>query len=305
MRHIRSRVSILCFLAAGVFWTEAQCPWVVLSAADNTQKVTGNPSSKSSELGELRSLTHRFPGSAEAHNNLGMALGETGDLDGAIAELETAVRLKPDYGQAYYNLGITYLKKADFRQAADPQAHRLTLVDALQAFLRANELQPTLPGIHTHLGIIFQEIGSREEAVQEFRQAIESAPHSVEAYNNLGTSLANANKFKDAVRTFEKALELDPHSATAAIGRDDATLQGASVSAVVEEWKSAVRVKPLSALAHSSLGYALTFDHQLQAGMEDFNGQSKWTLTLGSPIFIWDRPRRNLGICNALKNTSG
>jgi hypothetical protein len=61
-------------------------------------------------LEELRAAVRRAPKSAQAHNDLGTALGDTGDLVGAAAELETAIRLKPNYAEAFYNPGMTYIK---------------------------------------------------------------------------------------------------------------------------------------------------------------------------------------------------
>ena len=41
------------------------------------------------------------PDLVEAHNNLGMALGQSGRLPEAIAELKEALRLRPDYVEAH------------------------------------------------------------------------------------------------------------------------------------------------------------------------------------------------------------
>src|SRR5579862_9510542 len=46
------------------------------------------------KIAELRAAAGRLPQSAEAHAELGAALGESGDLGGAIQELEKAVELR-------------------------------------------------------------------------------------------------------------------------------------------------------------------------------------------------------------------
>ena len=45
------------------------------------------------------------PDFAEAHNNLGLVLIQSGDDAGGIAALREAVRLAPDYADAHANLG--------------------------------------------------------------------------------------------------------------------------------------------------------------------------------------------------------
>jgi tetratricopeptide (TPR) repeat protein len=54
------------------------------------------------------------PGDAAAHYNLGVALSNKGDLDGAIAEWREALRLNPNYGDAHYNLGVALWHKGDW-----------------------------------------------------------------------------------------------------------------------------------------------------------------------------------------------
>ncbi len=50
---------------------------------------------------------------AKAHFDRGMALGDKGDLNGAITEFREAIRLKPDYAEAHYNLGVAFAHKGD------------------------------------------------------------------------------------------------------------------------------------------------------------------------------------------------
>ena len=45
------------------------------------------------------------PGDARAHFDRAKALYGKGDLDGAIAELRQAIRLRPGFAEAHYGLG--------------------------------------------------------------------------------------------------------------------------------------------------------------------------------------------------------
>jgi Flp pilus assembly protein TadD len=45
-----------------------------------------------------------MPQSAEAHNNLGIALGTKGKLEDAIAQFQQAVQLSPQNAEAQHNL---------------------------------------------------------------------------------------------------------------------------------------------------------------------------------------------------------
>ncbi len=57
------------------------------------------------------------PDYAEAHFNLGNALTAKGDPDGAIASFRAAIRLEPDYAEAHCNLGQTLARQGHFREA--------------------------------------------------------------------------------------------------------------------------------------------------------------------------------------------
>ena len=51
------------------------------------------------------------------YNNMGVAYGKLGRLDDEIAALKKAIRLRPAYSSARYNLGITYMKKKNIKAA--------------------------------------------------------------------------------------------------------------------------------------------------------------------------------------------
>ena len=72
------------------------------------------------------------PDYAEAHNNLGNALQDQGNLDEAVACYRRALELKPDYAEAHSNLGI----------ALQDQGR---LDEAIACYRRAMELKPDLP----------------------------------------------------------------------------------------------------------------------------------------------------------------
>ena len=78
---------------------------------------TRDPKANQTAIANFRQAIQFDPKYASAYNGLGAALKFVGDLDGAIENWEKAVELKPDYGYALYNLGLTYLAKGLKSQA--------------------------------------------------------------------------------------------------------------------------------------------------------------------------------------------
>jgi tetratricopeptide (TPR) repeat protein len=68
------------------------------------------------------------PGTVAVYNNLGIALHEKKDLDGAIAAFRQAIALDPKFAQAHYNLG-TVLKARGDRAGANAAFRRAIALD--------------------------------------------------------------------------------------------------------------------------------------------------------------------------------
>lgn len=59
------------------------------------------------------------PDFAEAYNNLGSAYGAKGLTDKAIEQFQIALKLKPEYADAHENIGNAYLEKGLTRKAQE------------------------------------------------------------------------------------------------------------------------------------------------------------------------------------------
>lgn len=82
---------------------------------------------EASTLFEL--LTQEFPDLPEPYNNLAVLQAAVGNLDGARANLELALRLDPGYRTAHENLGDVFVRLAlrAFESAAGPRSEAALL----------------------------------------------------------------------------------------------------------------------------------------------------------------------------------
>ncbi len=138
------------------------------------------------------------PDYAEAHNNLGIALEKMRQTPEAMSEYETALRLKPDYPEAHNNLGVAL-------------AGQRRLPEAIAHFEAALQLNPDYAGAHNSLGIALASQGRLPEAIAHFETAVRLKPDYPEAQNNLGIALMNfPGRLSEAMVHFEAALRLKP-----------------------------------------------------------------------------------------------
>jgi len=140
------------------------------------------------------------PEDPRGHNNLGVALVESGRFDEAIVEYRRSIELNPNSSQTHNNLGSALAEKGDME-------------DALPEFQKAVQLNPDNAAAHINLGnALATETGRLEEAIGELTQGVELAPGAANGHNGLGVALAKAGRLEDAVIHMEKAISLAPQA---------------------------------------------------------------------------------------------
>jgi spermidine synthase len=95
--------------------------------------------------------------------SLGSFYDEHGDIQRAIAELEGAVRLRPDHGIAQYTLGLFY-QKAGMSEKA------------VQAYQQAVSANPKDFRAMANLGYMYSQEGDREKAIEMYEKALRISP---------------------------------------------------------------------------------------------------------------------------------
>src|SRR4030095_12829308 len=92
--------------------------------------------------------------------------------DRAIDDYTTAIKLKPDYAEAYNDRAFTYYLKGDFERA-------------IADYTRAIELRPNYPKAHNSRGVVYMAGGyGSAKSVPDFDRAIELKPDFRYAYIN-------------------------------------------------------------------------------------------------------------------------
>ena len=78
--------------------------------------------------------------SAEAHNNIGVALHQDGRYEPAIAEYGEAIRSNPEFAVAYYNRGVAYARLQQLGRAIEDYDKSIGLEPERPEVFRARAL---------------------------------------------------------------------------------------------------------------------------------------------------------------------
>ena len=144
----------------------------------------------------IRALTIR-PDYPEAYNNMGNALNEQCRLREAVEAYNKALAIKPDYAEAYNNMGNALKEQCKMEEA-------------VEAYNKALAIKPDYAEAYNNIGNAFNRQGKMEEAVEAYNKALAIKPDYAEAYYNMGSALNEQGKMEEAVVAYSSALTIKP-----------------------------------------------------------------------------------------------
>ena len=153
------------------------------------------------------------PDYAEAHNNLGNALGSIGRSPEAIAHFEEALRLKPGYAEAHNDLGIALSSVG-------------RIAEAIEQYEEALRLKPDLFQASFNLGNALDSVGRTPDAIEQYEQALRIKPDDATIHFYLaGALLRTPGRIDEAAAHLREVVRLQPdnHEARRILARIEAS----------------------------------------------------------------------------------
>ena len=142
-------------------------------------------------------ILRRFPGDADAVNNLGGVRFLMGDFDGAETDFGRAAMLAPSDPNPLGNRCLLRIVRASAESA-------LADCDA------ALERDPEHYAAWNNKGYALFELGRYAEAIPVFAQAMKLQPQSAEPYLGLALCALRGGKRAEAPKYWRRAVELKP-----------------------------------------------------------------------------------------------
>jgi tetratricopeptide (TPR) repeat protein len=179
---------------------------------------------------------------ANFYNNQGISLGQKGEFDKAIEDFDQALRLDPNFTQAYYNRGKVWGLKGEFDK---------DIADCDQAL----RLDPNFTLAYYNRGKAWGLKGEFDKAIADFDQALRLDPNYAPAFNNRGLCWKGKDQFDKAIADFDQALRLDPNFALAFNNRGLSWQGKGEFDKAIADYKQALRLDPNYAIAYNNLAW--------------------------------------------------
>ncbi|MFZ3073466.1 MAG: tetratricopeptide repeat protein [Thermodesulfobacteriota bacterium] len=124
-------------------------------------------------------------------------LGGISAIDEAIKEYKEAIRLRPSYKEAVYNLGTVYDRQGD-------------IDSAIKEYKKAAEIDPSFYLALNNLGYAYSKKGLFKEAIAEYKKALRFFPQDPDVRYNLAMAYAATGLKEKAREEFLLVLSVKP-----------------------------------------------------------------------------------------------
>jgi tetratricopeptide (TPR) repeat protein len=177
---------------------------------------------------------------AKAYFIKGFAFKEEGDTGKAISSFQTAAEVKPDYYDAYIQLGNIFAVRKD----------KLSL----QYYNNAIKIRPQSTEALYNRGLLLQNVGQIELAENDYNTIIKIDPTYADAYYNLGfIELSMKEDYKAAIKQFTNAINANNNYAEAFYNRGLSYELLGDKEAARKDYQSALTIIPTYKLAKDKL----------------------------------------------------
>ena len=177
-------------------------------------------------------LEKTYPTSTFVKLILGNIHYSLGSLETSVDYYQKAVELDPEFGNAYYKLGVCYYRMGKLLKALEAfnkvvdlknQSHAMAsyfigLINvfighdkpSLEGFEALRKVSPESKIANFYLAQLKIKQKNHTEAIELLEELTEVTPNFAEVHYMLGTAKFGLGKNTEAIQSFRKALELNP-----------------------------------------------------------------------------------------------
>jgi len=180
----------------------------------------------------------KYPDNAEVLTLRGVAHHNLGERDSALADLDQAAALRPDYGRAALGRGLL---KNEMRRPSEAVQDLRLAVDLL-----TRELQASPPDAKLYLrrATALLALKQYDQALADTDRALEITPQKADAYEARADILRARGDYRQALEASNRALEVDAQAWHAWYGHAVALYDLGEVRQSLPELNHALEINP-------------------------------------------------------------
>ncbi|MBZ0318944.1 MAG: tetratricopeptide repeat protein [Anaerolineae bacterium] len=182
-----------------------------------------------------------YPDFAEAYTGRASAYFHQQTYTGMMADCEEAVRLDPHSDEARSNLGLARLHQRDFAGAIADCTHAI-------------EMNSLLAEAYVNRSLTYLSTYDLEQALTDCTQAIYLNPLSAYGYNARGCVRLLQKEYTASLADFSHAISLDPQLAVFYYNRGLARFHQRDYQGAVEDHTQAIQLDPQLVMAYLERG---------------------------------------------------
>ncbi|MGB3511068.1 MAG: tetratricopeptide repeat protein [Microcoleaceae cyanobacterium] len=168
---------------------------------------------------------------AEVWAKIGLEQAKAGDLVGAVDSWESALTLKPDYHQVWYNRGKAFLQLERWEEA-------------IASHDKALEIKPNDYLAWNNRAEALGKLGQFKEAIASCGKCLDIKSDYYLAWYNKATFLVNLGSLSEALDCYEKAIEIKPNFSDAWYERGNILRDLGLTEEANKSWEKAKEIQP-------------------------------------------------------------
>jgi tetratricopeptide (TPR) repeat protein len=184
------------------------------------------------------------PKFADAYDDWGLALDQSGKPAEAIPYFQKAIGLQPKFAAPYDNWAV----------ALDDLGR---LDDAIAHYKKAIAVDPSYAATYDDWGVTLADRGRYAEAIALYQKTLSVDPTFADAYDSWGDALVLQSKYPEAVALYQKTIEIDPEYAAAYVSWGSALEHQGKFGEAIPVYQKAIAIDPQKAAPYAGLGNAL------------------------------------------------
>lgn len=193
----------------------------------------------------------------------GTMKSRVGDLDGAMADYLFSLKIKPDYGHAYYNCGVIAQKRKQQELAID-------------YYNKAIKLSPSHAKSLCNRGILRERKNDFDGALADYTASHKSNPRLLEALTNRARLWEKKKEFSKSKRDLDLAIGLQPKRSDSYINRGSLYLAQKDYVRALLDFNKAVQLDPKNPRVFRRRAYLHKIKKRIPHAIADYSRAIKF-----------------------------